>query len=165
MNIEYIWDVHFQNEGVNSIWLTLCWEQLKSWTKYRRRERWINRKRERQEKLEESRPRIDYVCIFYCCSNKWLKVEWLKTTQIQCYNSGKESTFNAGDLALVPGLGRSPGEEKGYHSSILAWRIPWGHKEPDMTKRHSFHSCGGKKTRMSLRKFKSRCWQSWKVFT
>ena len=22
-------------------------------------------------------------------------------------------------------LGRSPGERKGYHSSILAWRIPW----------------------------------------
>ena len=27
---------------------------------------------------------------------------------------GKESTCNAGDLASIPGLGRSPGEEKGY---------------------------------------------------
>ena len=27
---------------------------------------------------------------------------------------GKESTFNAGDLGLIPGLGRSPGERKGY---------------------------------------------------
>ena len=26
--------------------------------------------------------------------------------------------------SLIPGLGRSPGEGKGY-SSILAWRIPW----------------------------------------
>ena len=27
---------------------------------------------------------------------------------------GKESTCNAGDLVLVPGLGRSPGDGKGY---------------------------------------------------
>ena len=27
---------------------------------------------------------------------------------------GKESTCNAGDLDLIPGLGRSPGEGKGY---------------------------------------------------
>ena len=31
-----------------------------------------------------------------------------------CGSAGKESTCNAGDLACVPGLGRSPGEEKGY---------------------------------------------------
>ena len=29
------------------------------------------------------------------------------------------------DLGLIPGLGRSPVEGKGTHSSILAWRIPW----------------------------------------
>ena len=28
--------------------------------------------------------------------------------------SGKESARNAGDLGLIPGLGRSPGEGKGY---------------------------------------------------
>ena len=27
---------------------------------------------------------------------------------------GKESAYNAGDLGLIPGLGRSPGEGKGY---------------------------------------------------
>ena len=27
---------------------------------------------------------------------------------------GKESTYNAGDLGLIPGLGRSPGEGKDY---------------------------------------------------
>ena len=37
----------------------------------------------------------------------------------------KESTCNAGDLGLIPGLGRSPGEGNGYPFSILAWRIPW----------------------------------------
>ena len=28
--------------------------------------------------------------------------------------AGKESTCNAGDLGSIPGLGRSPGEGKGY---------------------------------------------------
>ena len=31
-----------------------------------------------------------------------------------CGSSGKESACNAGDLGLIPGLGRPPGEEKGY---------------------------------------------------
>ena len=38
---------------------------------------------------------------------------------------GKESTCNVGGLGLIPGLGRSLGEEMATHSSILAWRIPW----------------------------------------
>ena len=29
-------------------------------------------------------------------------------------SAGKESTCNAGDLGLIPGLGRSPGEGRGY---------------------------------------------------
>ena len=28
-------------------------------------------------------------------------------------------------MSLIPGLGRSPGEENATHSSILAWEIPW----------------------------------------
>ena len=37
---------------------------------------------------------------------------------------GKESACNAGDLNLIPGLGRSPGGEgMATHSSVLAWRI------------------------------------------
>ena len=31
-----------------------------------------------------------------------------------CGSAGKESACNAGDLGLNPGLGRSPGEGKGY---------------------------------------------------
>ena len=38
---------------------------------------------------------------------------------------GKESTCNAGDPGLIPGMGRSAGEGKATYSSILAWRIPW----------------------------------------
>ena len=40
-------------------------------------------------------------------------------------SAGKESACNAGDLSWIPGLGRFPGEGKGYPLSILAWRIPW----------------------------------------
>ena len=29
-------------------------------------------------------------------------------------SAGKESTYNVGDLGLIPELGRSPGEVKGY---------------------------------------------------
>ena len=58
---------------------------------------------------------------------------WNKSHLVMVYTSfcfpggqdGKESTCNAGDLTSVLGLGRSPGEGNGYHSSILAWRIPW----------------------------------------
>ena len=38
-------------------------------------------------------------------------------------SDGKESACNAGDVGLIPGLGRSPGEGNGTDSSILAWRI------------------------------------------
>ena len=31
-----------------------------------------------------------------------------------CDSAGKESACNAGDLGSIPGLGRSPGEKKGY---------------------------------------------------
>ena len=48
-----------------------------------------------------------------------------------CGLAGKEPVCNAGDLGLVPGLGRSPGEGKATHCSILAWRIPWSRKELD----------------------------------
>jgi len=40
----------------------------------------------------------------------------------------KNPHANAGDKrdrGLILGLGRSPGEGNGNHSSILAWRISW----------------------------------------
>ena len=40
----------------------------------------------------------------------------------------KASLYNAGDLGSIPESGRSPGEGKVTHSSILAWRIPWMEK-------------------------------------
>ena len=37
---------------------------------------------------------------------------------------GKESAYNTGKLASIPGSGRSPGEGNVYPSSVLAWRMP-----------------------------------------
>ena len=34
--------------------------------------------------------------------------------EFSCDSAGKEFACNAGDLGLIPGLGRSPGEGKGY---------------------------------------------------
>ena len=38
----------------------------------------------------------------------------LWTEGFPCGSAGKESACNAGYLALIPGLGKSPGERKGY---------------------------------------------------
>ena len=32
---------------------------------------------------------------------------------------------NAGDVHLIPGSGRSPGEGNGNYSSTFSWKIPW----------------------------------------
>ena len=40
-------------------------------------------------------------------------------------SDGEESAWNAGDPGSILELGKPPGERNGYHSSILAWKIPW----------------------------------------
>ena len=37
----------------------------------------------------------------------------------------KESARNVGDLGLIPGVGRSPGEGNGYPLQYSGLRIPW----------------------------------------
>ena len=46
------------------------------------------------------------ICLINVLSEINLKVSW--------GSAGKESACNAGDLGLIPGLERSPGEGKGY---------------------------------------------------
>ncbi|CAN0429404.1 unnamed protein product [Rangifer tarandus platyrhynchus] len=54
-----------------------------------------------------------------------------------CGSAGKESACSAGDLGLIPGLGRSPGEGKGYPLQYSGLEnpmdYPWGRKELDTT--------------------------------
>jgi len=56
-----------------------------------------------------------------------------------CGSNGKESSFNVGYLGSIPGLGRSPGEGKGYlfqYSDLKnshGLYSPWGCNESDTT--------------------------------
>ena len=58
-----------------------------------------------------------------------------------CGSAGKESACNTGDLGLIPGLGRSPEEGKGYplqyYSLVYSTDYPWSHEESDTTERLS----------------------------
>ena len=69
---------------------------------------------------------------------------------------GKESTCHVGDLGLISGLGRSPGEGKGYplqYSGLensMDCIVPWGHKESDMTERLSLSLSIGKWRRCNV---------------
>ena len=68
-------------------------------------------------------------------------VEEIFKVGFPCGSAGKESACSAGDLGLIPGLGRSPGEGKGTDSCILAWRIHehslWCDKKLDTTEQLS----------------------------
>ena len=52
-------------------------------------------------------------------------------------SDGKESSSNVGDLGLIRGSGRSPGEGKDYPLQYACLENPhgqrWGHRESDMT--------------------------------
>ena len=51
-------------------------------------------------------------------------------------SAGKESACNEGDLGLIPGLGRSPEERKGYPLWLGEFHglySPWGRKQLDTT--------------------------------
>ena len=61
-----------------------------------------------------------------------------------CGSAGKESACNVGDLGSIPGLGRSPGEGKGYslqysglENPMDCMYSPWGRIESDTTERLS----------------------------
>ena len=58
-----------------------------------------------------------------------------------CGSAGRESACNVADLGSIPGLGKSPGEGKGYplqYSGLEnSMDIAWGPKESDTTERLS----------------------------
>ena len=61
---------------------------------------------------------------------------------VPCGSASKESACNVGDLGSIPGLGRSPGEVKGYplqYSGLENSTVhsSWGRKESKTTRRLS----------------------------
>ena len=76
-----------------------------------------------------------YICLIQC---SLYRLPWSL--------SSKESACNAGDVGLIHGLGRSPGEGKGYpiqyfwpgeFHGLYSALGPWGDKELNMTERLS----------------------------
>ena len=57
-------------------------------------------------------------------SNFWVRIKAVSTV-LPWWAFGKESACSTGDPGLIPGSGRSSGEENGNPLQILAWRIPW----------------------------------------
>ena len=81
------------------------------------------------------------------------KIQWrrdrLPTPVLLGFPGGsadKEYACNAGDLGSIPGLGRSPGEGKGYPTPVFlsgefqGLYCPRGHKQLDTTEGISLHS-------------------------
>ena len=55
------------------------------------------------------------MCVGLCCRTMWIGYKYVYIYMgSPCGSAGKESTCSSGDLGLIPGLGRSPGEGKGY---------------------------------------------------
>ena len=59
--------------------------------------------------------RLPWVTVCYSNSPHWLFLHQQCLSGFPCGSAGKESVCSAGDLGLIPGLGRSAGEGKGYH--------------------------------------------------
>ena len=55
----------------------------------------------------------------------------------------KNLPANAGDMGSIPGSGRSPVEENGNQSSILAWEIPWTEEPGQLQSRGSLKELDG----------------------
>ena len=73
-----------------------------------------------------NKPYINRVCVcIYIYVYMYICIYVYTQMGFSCGSAGKEWAWNVGVLGLIPGLGWSPGEGKGYHFSILAWRISW----------------------------------------
>ena len=57
---------------------------------------------------------LDTSSFFSSCSSLIVQGEYLEWSLYAGGSAGKEPARNVGDLGLIPGLGRSPGEGKGY---------------------------------------------------
>ena len=62
--------------------------------------------------LQRRRPQVDFWVRKICCRRDRLPTPVF--SGFLCGSAGKKSSCNVEDLDLIPGLGRSPGERKGY---------------------------------------------------
>ena len=99
---------------------------------------------------------FDFCFVFFCGTSQLVGPyfsdlrDWTQAMAVNSDGSDdKESACNGGDLGLIPGSGRSPGEENWQPTPVflpgeshgqrsLAGCSPWGRKESDMTKRLTY---------------------------
>ena len=80
------------------------------------------------------------MCV-YLYSNTF-NFQFSSVLDFPCGSAGKESTYSAGDLGSIPGLGRSPGERKGYPLQYSGLEIYMGYVhgvENSRTRLNNFH--------------------------
>ena len=70
-------------------------------------------------------PTLCNIYIQYIYISIYKQYIYISINGLHWWLSGKESTFNVGDMGLIPGSERSPGEGNGNLHSFLAWEIPW----------------------------------------
>ena len=86
---------------------------------------------------------------------------------LPCWLSGKEYACNAGDVSLIPGLRRSPGEGNGNPLQFSPWEVPWTekpgrlqsmvHKEWDTTWQLNNNETTGKNSEYNYRALGWEC--------
>ena len=74
----------------------------------------------------------------YYCVTRYSSNNNIRTVTLPIGSAGEETAYNEGDVGSSPGLGRSPGEGKGYPLQYTGLEnsmdySPWGRKELDMT--------------------------------
>ena len=85
---------------------------------------------------------IVFFCLFVCLDD---------STYYKGFPGGSavnSMPANSGDVGLIPGSGRSPGEGNATHSSILARRVPWTEEPsglPPMGLQNVGHDLGTKR--------------------
>ena len=113
---------------------------------------WLNRN-EVQSTMGVGDGQGGLVCCSPWCHKELDTTEWLNWSELNwptpvflgfpCGSAGKESSCNVGDLGLIPGLGRCPGEGKNYPLQYSGLQnsmdyCPWTHRELDTTKQLLF---------------------------
>ena len=105
--------------------------------------------------LVKDPPAVQEIPVWSLCREGPLERDRLPTPvflRFPCGSAGKEATCNAGDLGSILGLGRSPGEGKGYPFQYSGLENsmdygPWGYKRVghDLTTRLNNNTCKGHK--------------------
>ena len=113
----------FQTEEEKAMW---PWRLRLEWGGHKRRMPAEAESQKLEKAINGFSPEVSWesaaLAIYWFQPNETVFRLLVSRTGFPCGSAGKEYACDAGDLGLIPGLGRSPGEGKGKatHSSVLA---------------------------------------------